>query len=152
MSAWFEDSNQIECSIQHVKQAFENPGEFYVDVVSHMPGMTSVELVEQGSDFVVIRTNEGLMRRSGITVRIEPESVTVELDEDYQAGSKVKARSHFLDEFTASAGGVDHRITISDVEAPGLLGFFYRTFGSSNIGRAFLQSHKASLEESASKS
>ena len=67
-------------------------------------------------------------------MRIEPESVTVELDEDYQAGSKVKARSHFLDEFTASAGVIDHRITISDVEAPGLLGFFYRTFGSSNIG------------------
>ncbi len=47
MSVWFEGSNEIECNIQQVKQALENHGEHYVGVISLMPGMTSVELVEQ---------------------------------------------------------------------------------------------------------
>ena len=53
-----------------------------------MPGLTSVELVEQGNDFVIIRTNEGLMKRTNITVQAGVESVLVEFDEEYQAGSK----------------------------------------------------------------
>ena len=112
-----------------------------------MPGLTSVELVEQGSDFVVIRTNEGLMKRTNISKLIEAESVVVEFDEEYQAGSKITTNSHFLDEFTTSDTGVKHRTVMSDVEAPGLLGFFYRTFGKSNIGSAFLKSYKTYLEK-----
>jgi carbon monoxide dehydrogenase subunit G len=83
MSVWFEGSNEIECNIQQVKQALENHGELYVGVISLMPGLTSVELVEQGSDFVTIKTNEGLMKRTNISKRIEAESVVVEFDEEY---------------------------------------------------------------------
>ena len=48
MSVWFEGSSEIECNIQQVKHALENYGEHYVGVISLMPGLTSVELVEQG--------------------------------------------------------------------------------------------------------
>ena len=147
MSVWFEGHSEIECSIQQVKQALENLGEHYVGIVSLMPGLTSVELMEQGSDFVTIKTNEGLMKRTHITKRIEAESVVVEFDEEYQAGSRVTTKSHFLDEFTASDTGVKHRTVISGVEAPGLLGFFYRSFGSSNTGSAFLESYKTYFEK-----
>ena len=147
MSVWFEGSSEIECNIQQVKRALENLGEHHVGVISLMPGLTSVELVEQGSDFVIIRTNEGLMKRTSITKRIEAESVIVEFDEEYQAGSKITTKSHFLHEFTTSDTGVKHRITIGDVEASGLLGFFYRTFGRSNTGSAFLKSYKTYFEK-----
>jgi hypothetical protein len=112
-----------------------------------MPGLTSVELVDQGSDSVTIKTNEGLMKRTNISKRIEAERVVVEFDEEYQAGSRVTTKSHFLDEFATSDTGVKHRIVMSGVEAPGLLGFFYRKFGSSNIGNAFLASYKAYFEK-----
>ena len=142
MSVWFEGNIAIECTIQRVEHALDNLGEHYVGVISLMPGLTSVELVEQGSDFVTIKTNEGLMRRTNISKRIEAESVIVEFDEEYQAGSMVTTKSHFLDEFTTSDTGVKHRTVMSGVEAPGLLGFFYRNFGSSNTGNAFLTSYK----------
>ena len=125
----------------------ENRGEHYVGVISLMPGMTSVELVEQGSDFVIIRTNEGLMKRTNITKLIEAESVVVEFDEEYQAGSKITTQSHFLDEFTTSGTGVKHRTVMSGVAAPGLLGFFYRNLGSSSTGSAFLKSYKTYFEK-----
>ncbi len=147
MSVWFEGSNEIECNIQQVKHALENHGEHYVGVISLMPGLTSVELVEQGSDFVTIRTNEGLMKRTNISKRIEAESVVVEFDEEYQAGSMVTTKSHFLDEFTTSDTGVKHRTVMSGVEASGLLGFFYRNFGKSNTGNAFLKSYKTYFEK-----
>ena len=147
MSVWFEGSNEIECTMQQVKHALENRGEHYVGVISLMPGLTSVALVEQGSDFVTIRTNEGLMKRTNIFTRIEAERVVVEFDEEYQAGSKVTTKSHFLDEFTTSDTGVKHRMVMSEVKAPGLLGFFYRKFGSSNTGNAFLKSYKTYFEK-----
>lgn len=147
MSIWFEGSNEIECHIEQVKDAFENHGEHFVGVISLMPGMTTVELVEQGRDFVTIKTNEGLMKRTNISKRIEADSVVVEFDEEYQAGSKVTTNSHFLDEFSTSDTGVQHHSVISGVEAPGVLGFFYRKFGSSNIGDAFLTSYKAYFEK-----
>ena len=142
MSVWCEGSNEIDCNIQKVKQSFENLGEHYVGVISLMPGLTSVELVEQGSDFVIIRTNEGLMKRTNISKLIEAESMVVEFDEEYQAGSKITTKSHFLDEFSTSGTGVKHRTVMSGVEASGLLGFFYRNLGSSNTGSAFLQSYR----------
>ena len=142
MSVWFEGEIEIDCSTRDVQRALENLGEFYVGVIALMPGLTSVELVEQTSDSVIIRTNEGLMHRTNITKRIEAESVVVELDERYEAGSKVTATAHFSDSFTATDTGVVHRLVISDIEAPGFLGFFYRRFGSSKIGNAFLAAHK----------
>lgn len=147
MSIWFEGTSEIECNIQQVKDALENLGEHYVGVVSLMPGLTSVELVEQGSDFVTIRTNEGLMKRTNISKRIEVESVVVEFDEEYQAGSKVTVNSHYLDEFTTSDTGVKHRTVLSGVEAPGFLGFFYRNLGKSSIGNVLLNSYETYFEK-----
>ncbi len=147
MSVWFEGDIEIDCDIQQVKHALGSLGEHYVGVISLMPSLTSVELVEQGSDFVTIQTNEGLMQRTNLTKQIEAERVVVEFDEDYQAGSKITTNSHFLDEFTTSDTGVKYHTVISDVEAPGFLGFFYRKFGSSNIGNAFLTTYKAYFEK-----
>jgi hypothetical protein len=107
-----------------VKRAFESLGEHYVGINRLMPGLTSVELVEQGSDFVAIETNEGPMRRTNIAKLVEAESVVVEFEGEYQAGSKVTTKSHFLDEFTTSDTGVKHRTVIGSVEVLGLLGFF----------------------------
>ena len=147
MTVWFEGGSEIECTMQRVKQALENHGEHYVGVISLMPGLTSVELVEQGSDFVTIKTNEGLMKRTNISKRIEAERVVVEFDEEYQAGSMVTTQAHFVDEFTTSDTGVKHRTVMSDVETRGLLGFFYRKFGKSNTGKAFLTAYKAYFEK-----
>ena len=147
MSVWFEGESEIDCDLRRVKSALDNFGELYVGVVSLMPGMTSVELVEQGSDFVTIRTNEGLMKRTNISKHVESERVVVELDETYEAGSKVTATSHFLHEFVSSDTAVTHRLVMSDVAAPGFLGFFYRNLGSSKIGSAFLKAYQAYLEE-----
>ncbi len=146
MSAWFEGSNEIDCTLEQVKRAVGDHGAHLVGVVGLMPGLTDVELVEQGRDFVTIKTNEGLMKRTNIDVRVGAESVVVESDEEYQAGSKVTTTSHFLDEFTTSGAGVKHRMVMTDVEASGLLGFFYRNLGSSRTGRAFLESYKTYLE------
>lgn len=147
MSAWFEGDNEIDCDIRQLKDALKDHGEHYVGVIRLMPGMTSVELVEQGTDFVTIKTNEGLMRRTNISKRIDAERVVVEFDEEYEAGSKVTTTSHFSDEFTTSDTGVTHRLVMSDVGAPGFLGFFYRTFGSSKTGNAFLTAYKAYFEK-----
>jgi hypothetical protein len=63
-----------------------------------MPGLTSVDLVEERADEVVIKTNEGLMNRHNISTRVEDDRVSVEFDEEYQAGSKVTVNSHFVHE------------------------------------------------------
>ena len=147
MTVWFEGRGEIDCNIQHVKQALDNPGELFVGITSLMPGLTSVELVEQGTNSVTIKTNEGLMKRTNISRRIEAESVVVEFDERYEAGSKVTATSHFTEEFTTSDTGVTHHLVMSDVEAPGFLGFFYRNLGSSRMGNAFLAAYKTHFEE-----
>ena len=103
--------------------------------------------MEQGTNSVTIKTNEGLMKRTNISARIEAESVVVEFDEQYEAGSKVTATSHFTDEFTASGTGVTHRLVMSGVEAPGFLGFFYRNLGSSKTGNDFLTAYKTHFED-----
>jgi len=36
---------------------------------------------------------------------------------------------------------------MSDVEAPGFLGFFYQRFGSSKTGNAFLAAYKVHFEK-----
>lgn len=147
MSVWFEGNNELECSIQDVKQPLEELGAHFVGVIGCMPGMTTVELLDQTTDSVTIKTNEGIMKRTNITVGIEAERVLVEFDEEYQAGSKITTTSHFADEFTTSATGVTHHIVISDVTAPGLLGFFYRKFGSSKMGNAFLGAHASYFQK-----
>ena len=146
MSIWFENYNEIDCDIQKVKQSFNNYGEHYVGVISLMPGLTSAEVMEEGIDFVTIKTNEGLMRRTNISKTVDKERVIVEFDEEYQAGRMIKVKSHSLDDFTISGEKVKHRTVLSEVKAPGFLGFFYRTFGKSSIGNSLLESYKIFLE------
>lgn len=147
MSIWFESEDDINCSLEQVREAIENTGEFFVGIVSLMPGLASVTLVEQDADSVTIKTNEGLMKRTNISSRIEGDRVVLEFDEEYNAGSKVTTNSHFTDEFISSDSGVTHRLVVRDVTAPGLLGFFYRKFGSAKMGKAFLAAHKSYLEK-----
>ena len=145
---WFEGSGKIDCSLQNLEQSLENHGSFFKGVVSCMSGISSAELLEQGQDYVIIRTNEGIMKRTNISKQTEPVGVVIEFDEEYEAGRMVTARSHYFDEFLKTENGISHRTVISEVKAPGLLGFFYRTFGSGSIGKAVLESYKAYLERS----
>ena len=149
MSVWFEGSSEIDCTIQQVKDSLEDFGAHYTGVISLMPGLTSVALVEQGSDFVIIRTNEGLMKRTNIAQRVEADRLVMEFDEEYAAGRMVTATSHFVDEFTGNGSSVTHRTVISGLEAPGFLGFFYRNFGKSSTGNAFLHAYKSFFEKRA---
>ncbi len=149
MSAWFEGRTDIDCDLDRVQRAFDDLGGHYVAVVGLMPGITTVELVDQGSDSVTIETNEGLMKRTNIAKRVEADRVVVEFDEVYEAGSKITVASHFADEFTANGDSITYRTVISIVEAPGLLGFFYRKFGSSRMGNAFLTAYKTYFEGAA---
>ena len=146
-NVWFDGSNEIECSIEQVKHSLENIGEHYVRVVSKMPGLTNVELVKQGDNFVTIKTNEGVMHRKNIFKTTGGEDVFVEYNEDYKAGKLIKVKSHIKHTFTTSENRVHHCIVISKVRAPGFLGFFYRLFGKTNIGNAILNSYKMTLEE-----
>ena len=146
MTVWFEGINNIKCNIDQVEMAFKDHGELFVGIVSLMPGLSSVKLIEQGGDFVTIRTNEGLMKRTNISKHIETGSVVIEFDEEYQAGSMVTTKSHIRDEFTSSDSCVTHKIVISDVEASGLMGFFYRIFGKSSTGNRFMSAYKKFFE------
>ncbi len=142
MSAWFDGKSEIPCTIDRVKRATEDLGAHYREVIGLMPGMTTVDLVDHGGDFVTIRTNEGLMKRTNIAKTVEADRVVLEFDEEYQAGSRVTTRSHMMDEFSTSGDGVVHRSVITAVEGSGMLGFLYRTFGSANIGNAFLSAYR----------
>lgn len=151
MSVWFEGKSDIACSLDHVAQIISNSiGDYFTGVVRLMPGLTTVELVEGHPDAVTIRTNEGLMRRHNIVTRVDDDSVSVEFDEEYQAGSKVTVNSHSIHQFVTADHGVTHQLVVRDVAAAGVLGFFYRKFGSSKMGKALLTAEKAHLEESAS--
>ena len=147
MVVWFEGTNEIECDIDQIKQDFRDHGSHYEGVIGLMPGLANVDLVEQGDDFVIIRTNEGLMKRTNISKLIESESIVIEFDEEYQAWKMVTVKAHYLDEFTKSQEGVKHRIVISNLETTGLMGFLYKTFGKSNMGNAFLASYKTYFEQ-----
>jgi len=146
MTVWFEGESGIDCDIKDLKTAVDDLGSLFVGVVSHMPGMADVELVDASGDTVIISTNEGSMKRTNISRQVGGESVVVEFDEEYEAGSRMTTTSHVRHEFTATDHGVDHQLVMSDVEASGLLGFFYRTFGKANTGNAFLTAFKDQLE------
>ena len=148
MSIWFEGHEDIECGMEDVGRSVADLGAHYTGIVSRMPGLTDVELVDQGPDHVTIKTSEGLMHRTNVATRIEPNAIVVECDERYDADSKVSATTHFIDEFTASESGSRHHLVMQDVQAPGFLGFLYRRFGSSRMGKAFLAATKAHLEKS----
>lgn len=146
MPVWFEGSNEIDCTIEQVKNDFDNYGRHCVGVISLMPGMTSVELLEEGNDFAIIKTNEGLMKRENISKHVKAGSFVIEFEEEYKAGTVLTAASRFQHKFTAGNTGVSHYMIIEDLKAPGFLGFFYRNFGSSRMGNAFLKAYKTYLE------
>lgn len=141
MSEWFVGSCQFDGNIDAVVAAVESPGVYFTGVTGAMPGITSAELVEEGSDFVSIRTNEGMMYRTAIVGRVEEGRATIEFDERYKAGSKVEGRSHIMHDFSVTPDGITLRIVIRDVTAPGFLGLMYRMFGSASIGKAFLSAN-----------
>ena len=87
------------------------------------------------------------MKRTNISKKVEGERIVVEFDEEYQAGKAVTTTSHFNDVFEKSDNGVTHRMTISNLKAPGFMGFLYRNFGSSSMGKAFLKAYKDHLEK-----
>ena len=144
---WFAGANELDCKIERVEKSLNNLGEYFVGIIGKMPSMTKVELVEQGDNFVTLQTNEGLMKRTNISKKVEGEIIVLEFDEEYQAGNTITTTSHFKDEFEKSNNIVIHRITISNLKATGIMGFFYRNFGSSSIGKAFLNAHKSFLEK-----
>ena len=146
MSIWFESSNEIECNIQKVKESFNNYGKHYMGIISLMPGLTNVKIIEEGPGFVSIRTNEGIMKQTNISKIVQDDKLIVEYDEDYQAGKKINVKTHYLDEFIFVENKVKHRTVLSNVKATGILGFFYKIFGKSSIGNAILKSYKTFFE------
>ena len=113
-----------------------------------MPGLLNVELMEEEDDSVTISSNEGVMTRSNIAFDRDTEALALVYDEMYEAGSKVTTTAHFREEFASTDTGVRHTLVMSDVEAPGVLGFLYSRFGSSKTGNAFLSATKVYLERS----
>ena len=142
---WFEDTSQINCKIDEVEKSLTDLGNHFKEVISKMAGMTTVELIEQGNDFVTIRTNEGIMKRTNISIVSDESKITVEFDEEYQAGKTITTNSHFVEEFEAKNNEIILRVEISNLKAPGFMGFFYRKFGSKNIGNAFLNAYESYL-------
>ena len=147
-SVWFEDTTKIICNINDVESSLNNIGEHFKEVIRIMPGMTSVELIEQGSDFVTLKTNEGIMKRTNISIVSNEGKIIVDFDEEYLAGKTIKTNSHFLEEFESQDNRIRLRVEISNLKAPGFMGFFYRNFGSKNIGNAFLRAYENYLGKS----
>lgn len=147
MSIWYDHSNIIECPLESIVDSCNEIGQHYVGVVALMPGLTSVELVSEQSNSVVIKTNEGLMKRNNISITNEKERLVIEYDEAYQAGKAINVESHVKDEFSTSDGGVKHRLVISDVKATGMMGFLYKNFGKSSIGKSLLGAYKEFFEQ-----
>ena len=144
-SVWFENSIRINCNIKDVDKSLNNQGEHFKEVVGIMPGMTSVALIEQGKDFVIIKTNEGIMKRTNISIASVEGRITVEFDEEYQAGKTITTSSHFVEDFVAKENEIILHLEISKLIAPGFMGFFYRNFGSKNTGNAFLKAYEKHL-------
>ena len=144
---WFEDSNQINCKIKDVEDSITNLGKHFTELISLMPGMKEVALIEQGADYVKIKTNEGLMTRREISITKENEHIILEFNEEYQAGKTVNTNAHFFQKFEFNGNVINHHLVISDLTAPGFMGFLYKNFGSSNMGKAFLETYKTYFEE-----
>lgn len=146
-SLWFDGSNQINCNIKKINDSLKNIGELFVDITKLMPGIKVSKLVDQGANFVIIKTNEGFMKRKNISIKIHASMIVLEFDEVYQAGKSITTKSHHLEKYTVNGSKVDHDLIISDVQASGFLGFFYRIFGKKSIGSAILNSYKTFFEK-----
>ncbi len=143
---WFQGSTVIDCSIEDINKSLTDIGEHYKNLISVYPGMTTVELIAQGNDYVTIKTNEGTMKRTNIKVDKSDEKILVEFDEEYIT-SKVTTTSHFVEKIETKNGGTELNVEISNLVANGFLGFFLRNFGSKNIGNGFLDSYKKTFDK-----
>ena len=86
-----------------------------------MPGNSEAELLEQGDDFVTIRTNGSAMRRHNIECSVGDDEVILRFDEVYEAEVHRKI-AHFEGASTApNSGGVQFCRAVSDVRANGVL-------------------------------
>ena len=146
-STWFEDFIIITCNFKKINDSLKNIGKFHTEITKLMPGINMSELIEQGTNHVTIKTNEGVMKRTNISKNIQKNTTIIEFDEEYQAGNKITTTSHHLEEYTLNGSKINYHLIISDVKASGFLGFFYRIFGKKNIGNAILKSHKTYFEK-----
>ena len=146
MSVWFEGSSEINCGIERIREGLADFGELSVGVTRHMPGMRSVELVKNDGNTVIVKTNEGLMERSNISVSVESDGAQVTFDENYKAGRATTVTSRHAHHFSPSQGTVLHRAVVSDVKGSGLLGFLYRHFARWSMKRAIVKSYKDYFE------
>jgi hypothetical protein len=144
---WYDKSNEIACTIENISKSLKNPGEHFLGIIKLMPGLVGVELIDQGVDFVKIRTNEGIMMRSNIKIQHNSSGLVIEFHEEYQAGKLITTNCNFSQEFIKSETGVNHHIIISNLEAPGFLGFIYKNFSKYSIGKAFLNAYKIYFEQ-----
>lgn len=146
MSVWFEESSEINCSIERIREGITDFGELSVGVTRLMPGMRSVELVKNEGNIVVIKTNEGLMERSSISVSKDGDGAQVTFDESYKAGRATTVTSRHAHYFAPTQGTVLHRAVVSDVKGSGLMGFLYRHFARWSMKRAIVKSYKDYFE------
>ena len=143
---WFQDTILIDCNVEDVNKSLSNIGKHYKQLISVYPGMTAVELIDQGKDYVTIKTNEGTMKRTNISVNTSENKIIIELDEEYITGT-ITTGSHIVEKFEGKDDKIELQIQISNHKAPGFLGFFLRNFGSKSIGNGFLDSYKKILEK-----
>lgn len=146
MSNWFKGYIEIQCTLSMVENSLENCGNHYLNVIKNMPGLKNVELVDEGDDFITIKTNEGIMKRTNISKTSEKDKITIKYDEEYDTGSMLTVKSHFIDNYKSSANNIVFETVISGVKTKGFMGLFYKLFGKSSIGNAFLSSCKTYLE------
>jgi hypothetical protein len=106
MSKWYEGSNIIECELEKIILSFDNYGKHYSGVVKLMPGIVSAILVEEGKDYVVIKTNEGTMTLTNISQKEDTMSLTIEFDEEYKAGKGITVISHTVNKFESKDSSV----------------------------------------------
>ena len=52
-----------------------------------------------------------------------------------------------MEEFNAKKGTTEINVEISNLVAPGFLGFLLRNFGSKNIGNGFIDSYKKTFDK-----
>ena len=92
MSTWFEGRGEIDCGLERVARCLEDLGAHHLGVIGRMPGLSTVEVVEQGLDFVTLRTNEGAMKRTAISKRIEPDRVVGRIPKGMTSGADPQKR------------------------------------------------------------
>ena len=143
---WFNNSTLMNCEIEDINKSLSDLGEHYKKLIGVYPGMTTVELIEHGKDYVTIKTNEGTMKRTNISIERTENKIIVDLDEEYIT-SKITTSSHIMEIFEVKNDKIELTIEIRNLVAPGFLGFFLRNFGGKNIGNGFLNSYKRILKK-----